>query len=151
MTAGIARRLAPLLCGALLLSVGSPVAAQAGTPSAAVLQAEFLRRVNAAEPVRGLFVPGAKVPDLSSWRSIALLDDKAGTSLPQVIEADAVHVRLRVQVGRQLSLHNECPVVDALLRVDGTMHIWDEKGWLEATYRRSAGGWRIASLDYQAD
>lgn len=151
MTVTPHHRLVTALIGVLLIAPGAVATAQVVTPSASVLQAELLRRVNAGEPVRGLFVPGARVPDLSSWRSIALLDDDSATQLSPTSGATTAHVRLRVQVGRQLPLTADCPVVDALLSADGTMRVWDEKGWLEADYQRTTYGWRIASLTYQAD
>ncbi len=120
-------------------------------PSAAILQAQFLHRINAAEEVRGLFEPGAGVPDFSSWRSVAVLDDKSAIPLPVASGSDTVRVRLRVQVGRQLPLSADCPVVDALLSADGTMRVWDEKGWLEATYQRGSTGWRITDFSYRPD
>ena len=137
--------------GAVLVLVASVAAAQALMPSASILQAEFLRRINAAEEVKGLFGLGTKVADFSSWRSVALLDDKSAIPLSPMSGADTEHVRLRVQVGRQLPLSADCPVVDALLSADGTMRVWNEKGWLEATYQRTARGWRIASMAYRAD
>ena len=162
MSAASQRRRASALCGALLMLAtaatavateppGQAIPAQAGMPSAAALQRELIRRINAAEPVSGLFLPLAAVPDVASWRSIALLQDKSATPLSPAQGGDTARVRLRVKMGRQLPLTADCPVVDALLSADGNMRVWDETGWMQATYRRSGRSWRIASLVYSPD
>lgn len=151
----------PALCALLwLCCAGAAVAAepapraaavQSGMASVAALQAEFFRRVNIAQPVASLFDPRVKSPELGGLRAILLLEDESA-ALAQAPGADSVRARLRVRVRLQSPFSTDCPAVDAfLLQAGENIREWDELGWMEMSYRRSADGWRITGLEFQPD
>jgi hypothetical protein len=155
MFAAIHNRTVAAVCAALLLwPVGPPLAAQPGSlpTSVTALQAEFLRRVNMAEPVFSLFDSRARVPDVSGWRSITLLEPETAMQAGQMLDTDNARTRLHARVRRQAPFTSDCPVVDELLIETGeNMWVWDELGWIEITYRRAEAGWRIAGVDYRPE
>lgn len=152
----------PALCAALL--AWSSGAATAATPTAgsataraeaaavAALQTEFIRRINHAEPVSGLFESQALIPDFSGLRGIALLQDKNATQAIELATADTARVRLRVQLHLQAPFSSDCPAVDAVLaQIGEDTRIWNEQGWMQISYRHSSAGWRITGLEYRPD
>jgi hypothetical protein len=144
-----------VVCAAVAACAAQPVAwsARVGiSSSASALQTEFIRRVNAAEPVSALLLAAAAAPDVSGWRSIALLHEESSLPSPKAGDAASVQTKLRVKLRRQTQVRSECPVVDSLLVDTGDdLYVWDELGWLEASYERTAAGWRIARLTYLPD
>ena len=120
--------------------------------SAAALQAEFLRRIVHAENVASLFAAKALIPDFSGLRNIALLADKDAMQTRQVPGSDRVQVRLRVKLQLQAPFSSDCPAVDEFLaQIGENTRTWEETGWMDLTYQRSAEGWLIAGLAYLAD
>jgi hypothetical protein len=152
----------PALCALLLLwpvgaaaaaaPAAAPASAPAGMASVAVLQAEFLRRINHGEQVSSLFDPRGLIPDLGGLRRITVLEDRTATQGRPTPGTDSVRARLRVQVRLQAPFSSDCPAVDEFLaRSDENTRTWDEAGWLEIVYRRVEAGWQITGLQYRAE
>lgn len=155
-----ARFAAALVAAALAWPAGVAIAAEparapvpaAATQSVVALQGEFIRRVNHAEPAADLFDPRMKAPDLGGLRAIRLLQAAMSSPARSDKGTDTAHARLHVRVRLQSQFTTDCPAVDAYLAQTGELvREWEEQGWMEIDYLRTADGWRISGLEFQAD
>lgn len=142
----------PKLLGNLMLAGLLVQAAVAGDALPAAdqeairtLQTELVRRVNAQEPVNGLFANSAAATAAAGWRQLLL--QGAASSVQR--QGELLHTQVPVRLRTETPLTADCPVVEMVLQPGDRVLVWQEQGLLDADYVRTPAGWRIASLQFR--